>query len=276
MNKKKEILIIAILIIVEVGFIIIGGINKSYIHMDEAYSLGLASYDKTEIQANEDFYNNWHTKEYYEDYLAVNDDEKGNYGVVYENQKNDVHPPLYYLILRFAMGFSINHFSKWPGIIINIIIYILITLVMYQILQKLLKNEKNQKEKSMIIAFMSSITLASITTALYIRMYALATLNILIAVLLHIKLLESKEKNTKILVLIGISTLVRCINTLLLFILPRNAIYNIYIKIHKTKGIQKSNKLHYNNGNKWNNIINNMAVFNKAYVFWVQRARRNR
>ena len=28
----------------------------AYIHMDEAYSLGLASYDKVEIQDNEDFY----------------------------------------------------------------------------------------------------------------------------------------------------------------------------------------------------------------------------
>ena len=123
--------------------------------MDEAYSLGLASYDKTEIQANDDFYDNWHNKEYYEDYLTVNEDEIGNYSQVYENQKNDVHPPLYYLILRFAMGFNVGHFSKWPGVIINIIIYIFITLFMYFILQKLLKNESRVKEKSIILAFIS-------------------------------------------------------------------------------------------------------------------------
>ncbi len=207
-NKKKELLVIIIVLILQTIIFVIAGIQKAYIHMDEAYSLGLASYDKTEIQANDDFYDNWHSKEYYEDYLTVNDDEVGKYSQVYENQKNDVHPPLYYLILRFAMGFNIGKYSKWPGIIINIIIYIFITLFMYLILQKLLKGKEKSKEKSIILAFISSITMASLTTAIYIRMYALATLNVLIITFLHIKLLESKKTDFKLLTLIGISVLV--------------------------------------------------------------------
>ena len=78
-NKKKEILIVTLFLIIQTLIYVICCFQKSYIHMDEAYSLGLASYDKTEIQANEDFYNTWHTKEYYEDYLCVNDDEIGQY-----------------------------------------------------------------------------------------------------------------------------------------------------------------------------------------------------
>ena len=139
-QKSKITIMLIIAIVIQTIFFIIAGINKSYIHMDEAYSLGLASYDKVEIQENQDFYNTWHTKEYYEDYLTVNEDEKGNFAQVYENQKNDVHPPLYYLILRIAMGFNIGSYSKWPGIIVNIIIYIFITIFMYLILQKLLKS----------------------------------------------------------------------------------------------------------------------------------------
>ncbi len=206
-TKTKEILIVILFLIAQTIVYIVGGIEKSYIHMDEAYSLGLASYDKVEIQDNEDFYDTWHTKDYYDDYLSVQEDEIGEYSQVYENQKNDVHPPLYYLILRFAMGFNVGHFSKWPGVIVNIIIYIFITLVMYFILQKLLKNETKVKEKSIILAFVSSITMASLTNVLYIRMYALSTLNILIITLLHIKLLESKELNIKLLICIGISVL---------------------------------------------------------------------
>ena len=204
-NKKKEILIITIVLILQTIIFTIAGTQKVYIHMDEAYSLGLASYDKTEIQANDDFYDNWHNKEYYEDYLTVNEDEVGMYSQVYENQKNDVHPPLYYLILRFVMGFNVGKYSKWPGIIVNMIIYLFITLVMYLILQKLLKGREKVKEKSIILAFISSITMASLTTVLYIRMYALATLNVLILTYLHIKLLESKDINLKLLFFIGLS-----------------------------------------------------------------------
>ncbi len=204
-QKSKITIMLIIAIVIQTIFFIIAGINKSYIHMDEAYSLGLASYDKVEIQENQDFYNTWHTKEYYEDYLTVNEDEKGNFAQVYENQKNDVHPPLYYLILRIAMGFNIGSYSKWPGIIVNIIIYIFITIFMYLILQKLLEGKNQYKEKSVILALLSSITLASITNVIYIRMYALTTLNILITTYLHLKLLGQKENNIKLLILIGIT-----------------------------------------------------------------------
>ena len=208
LNKKREILIIGIVLIIQTVIFIIVGANKEYIHMDEAYSLGLASYDKVEIQDSEDFYDKWHNGEYYEDYLTVNDDEIGQYSQVYINQKNDVHPPIYYLLLRIAMGFNLNSYSKWPGIIINMIIYIFMTIFTYLILQKLFEGKKWCKEKSIILALISSITMASLTTVIYIRMYALSALNILITAFLHIKLYDSKQLKPKLLVLIGITALI--------------------------------------------------------------------
>ena len=169
---------------------------------------GLASYNKTEIQNNNDFYNMWHSKEYYKDYLTVNENEKFMFSQVYENQKNDNHPPLYYLILRIAMGFNINQYSKWTGIILNIIIYAFITIFMYLIISKFLKGQNKYKEKSIILTFISSITLSSLTNVLFIRMYALSTLNIVITTYLHLKLLEKESKNNMLLVGIGISALI--------------------------------------------------------------------
>ena len=206
--KIKEKTIIVIILIIQTIIFVIAGINKSYIHMDEAYSLGLTNYNKVEIQQNEDFYNTWHNKEYYEDYLSVNDNEKNNFLPVYENQKNDVHPPLYYLFLRIAMQFNIGSFSKWPGIILNIIIYLFITIFMYLILRKLFAKSENSQIKSAFLALISSLTLASINNAIYIRMYALSSLNILIITYLHLKLAEKKGNNYKLLVAIGISALV--------------------------------------------------------------------
>ena len=203
-TPKKEKIALLIIIIIQTIIFIIMGINKEYIHIDEAYSLGLANYNKVEIQDNEDFYNNWHTGQYYEDYLAVQDKDIGQYWQVYENQKNDVHPPLYYLLLRIFMVFSINKFSIWPGVSLNIIIYAFITVFMYLITNKLFENKK----KSLIIAFASSIILASLNTVIYIRMYALATLNILITTFLHIKLLDEEKTNIRLLITIGMSALV--------------------------------------------------------------------
>lgn len=169
---------------------------------------GLASYNKTEIQNNNDFYNVWHNKEYYKDYLTVNENEKFMFSQVYENQKNDSHPPLYYLILRIAMGFNINQYSKWTGIVINIIIYIFVTIFMYLIISKLLQGKEKYKEKSVILAFISSIMLSAVTNVIFIRMYALSTLNIVITTYLHLKLLEKESKNNMILIGICISALI--------------------------------------------------------------------
>lgn len=206
-NKKIEIIIITLLIIIQTAILVFAGTWKQYLHIDEAYSYGLASYDKVELSDNEDFFNNWHDKNYYEDYLSLQDDEKGEYKQVYENQKNDVHPPLYYLILRVAMNFTKGHFSMWSGIGINIIIYVFITIFTYLILQKMLSNEKYAKEKSIILAFVSSITMASLSNVTYIRMYVLLTLEVLITLYLHIKLLENKDLNKTLLLTIGISVL---------------------------------------------------------------------
>ena len=54
----------------------------------------------------------------------------------------------------------------------------------------------------------SSLTLASINNVIYIRMYALATLNIVITTYLHLKLLDTKGNNYKLLTAIGILALV--------------------------------------------------------------------
>lgn len=67
------------------------------------------------------------------DYLTVNQNEEWNLKPVYENQKNDVHPPLYYLLLRISASFAIDRFSKWSGIILNIIIFTVSNVLVFKI-----------------------------------------------------------------------------------------------------------------------------------------------
>ena len=97
------------------------------------------------------------------------------------------------------------------------IIYAFVTIFMYLILNKILKDKYKYKEKSAIIAMVSSLVLASITNVIYIRMYALSTLNVLITTYLHLMLLEKKEIDYKLLIFIGI--------------------YNVCNKIYKRKKI---------------------------------------
>ena len=200
LNKKTVIIIlIAILILQTIVYVYIGT-KKSYIHIDEGYSYGLINYDKLDITNNEDFCDTWHTKEYYNDYLTISEEEKGDWTPVYEQQKNDVHPPFYYLLLRIADSFSIGHFSIWPGIILNIVIHIGITIFTYLIASKLFNN----KIYGLGIALVGGLTVASLETILLTRMYALAALGILVVTYLHLINLDNDKIDIKNLIAIGI------------------------------------------------------------------------
>ena len=207
-NNKKEIIIIAIILLVQTIVFVVAGFKKSYLHMDEALSIALTHYDKLYIQDNEDFFNTWHNSEYYKDYMTIDEEEKNDFKPVYENQKNDVHPPLYYLLLRIAENFNIGSFSKWPAIILNIIIYLFTTVFMYLIIKKLLTGFSHYKEKSAILALISGLIMSSINNVIYIRMYALANMCIVITTYLHLRLLDKGEKNNMLLFAIGLIALI--------------------------------------------------------------------
>lgn len=195
-KKNQNAILTCILIstiMLQVLLHILYGIEKPYFHIDEGYSYGLMNYDKVDIMNNDDFYNTWHTKDYYMDYFSISSEEEGDFSPVYENQKNDVHPPFYYLILRIASMFTINSFSKWTGIIPNIIIFIITSVFVYLIATKIFKN----KIYGVFIVLVNGFTLASIDTTIFIRMYALNALNLLIIAYLHMINFNKKELSIK-------------------------------------------------------------------------------
>lgn len=152
--------------------------------MDEMYSFGLMNYNKLNIADNEDFQNVWHNKEYYLDYLTVNQNEKWNLKPVYENQKNDVHPPLYYLLLRISASFTIDRFSKWSGIILNIIIFTVSNVLVFKIAKELSKSNIY----GIIGCVINGFSLIALNSNSYIRMYELANLMTLFLTWFHLKM----------------------------------------------------------------------------------------
>lgn len=193
---------ISLIIIIQTVVYIVAGMGKAYIHMDEAYSLSLSNYDKIQIQENDDFYNHWHDAEYYKDYLVVNEDERGDFAPVYNNQRDDVHPPLFYLLLRLGMELTPGEFNKWTGITINILAFAVNTVFLYLIVDKLLGKERSRRVKAFVLTLVASITIAAISTVMYIRMYALLTMWVTITMYLHMLLLDGKKVNPKVLVLL--------------------------------------------------------------------------
>lgn len=205
--SKSKIFWIVLIIIVQSIVYMLAGMGKSYMHMDEAYSYGLANYERTEIIENEDFANTWHDSEYYERYLVVDADERWDLAAVYNNQRDDVHPPLQYFFLRLMMELTPGEFSWWTGIVLNMIFFAVNTAFLFLVIEKLLADEKSKVVKTAVLTLAASVTIAAVSTVIYVRMYAMLTMWVTITAYLHLRLIEAKKVEPKLLVAVGIVAL---------------------------------------------------------------------
>ena len=225
--KKLEILALVLIILVQSLIFVPFVMNKTYLHIEEARALGHASGDVAEIQDNENFYDTWHSGEYYNDYLTLDDGKGIDIVEVYKNQMGDTTPPLYFILLRCAMSIGGGELSFWYGAIINMIAYVFITVFLYLITRKLFVGEKHAQLKSVALTFLASITLGTLSNAIYTGMFSLVTLAVLILAYQHVKMYENGKATAPVLVGIGIVSFIGLITSYycLLFIFPMYVLF---------------------------------------------------
>ncbi len=205
--KQSRVFWIALIIVIQTVVYGVAGANKAYMHMDEGYSYGSANYNKLEILDNENFNNRWHPAEYYKAYLVTDWYERWDFAPVYNNQRDDVHPPLFHLFLRLMMELTPGEFTFWTGIALNMIVFAVNAVFLYLVVEKLLAKEKNSVMKAGILTLAASVTIAAIGTVIYIRMYAMLAMWVTITAYLHLRLMEEEKVQPKLLAAIGVTAL---------------------------------------------------------------------
>ena len=144
---------------------------KSGMFIDEIYTYGLSNshympfighgdHDRIEEQiiTRDDFY----------DYLAVTDSEPGfDFGSVYYNQVQDVHPPLYYWLLNVCSSLARDQFSKWIGLIPDLILYLGVLVLLYALGMELF----DHRAVSATTALLYGLSQVGLSTMLMIRMF---------------------------------------------------------------------------------------------------------
>ncbi len=181
--KKYDKIILIIILILQIIAIIYATSKRKFYHIDEFYSHGLMQYKRAFIFENEDFKNNWHTSDYFKDYLTITNENKWNFSAIYKNQIEDVHPPIWYLFLRIACMFNMNNFSIWPGTILNIIFFIFSSIMLYLIG----KNVFGNNCYALLLCLLNGFSIGSIETVMFVRMYQLFILECLLLVYWHLK-----------------------------------------------------------------------------------------
>lgn len=126
----------------------------------------------------------WMSGQEYKDYLCVSESNTFNYASVYYNQRGDVHPPLFYILLHTVCSVFQGTFSKWYGLAINITALLLTLAVLYRMVEKYLGG----KMTALSAAAVYGLSAGLVSSAMLIRMYALLTLMTVSFCYIHLRI----------------------------------------------------------------------------------------
>ena len=188
--RENRILLLIILISVLVS--VFFGFRKEGMFLDELYSYGLSNSHYAPFVENikgGNFIDKVITNDELSDYITVAKGEGFNYGSVYYNQSQDVHPPLFYMLLHTVCSFFPGMFSKWFGLGLNMAIFAL-TLIMLYKTSELIFNNKNV---SCIAALFYGLSHAALSTVNMIRMYMLLAFFTVLLAYFILKFLRQKK-----------------------------------------------------------------------------------
>ena len=164
--------------------------RKSGMFIDEIYTYGLSnsSYAPyiTDIKGGSAL-GQVITRQELFDYVAVTEGEGFDFGSVYYNQAMDVHPPLYYWLFNAVSSLFPNTFSKWTGLALDYVIYMLALVCLYRLVKTLL----GSRDIACAAVILYGLSLLGLSTMLMIRMYVLLTmLSLLLAWLIVLRFPE--------------------------------------------------------------------------------------
>lgn len=196
MTKPKIYRIILLVILILQVVVLLGfGMKKQGYFIDEIYSYGLSNGNYKPFVVSYDVFDRWIDQTPFHEYMTVQEGEQFDYGSVYYNQTQDVHPPLYYMVLHTVCSFFSDQYSKWMGIGVNLLFFALCNIFIYLLGKEMLAGFGVQSAECLALAAMAlwGFSAGGITTAIYIRMYMLLTLFTVIFMYHHVRMVRNGQ-----------------------------------------------------------------------------------
>ena len=84
---------------------------------------------------------NWITGEFLHDWISVQEDGRFAIMSIHRNVRDDVHPPLYFMLLNCLSSFFVDEVTLFPGHLINVIAGTVLCALMYLVMRKIFKDK---------------------------------------------------------------------------------------------------------------------------------------
>ncbi len=182
-NKLLFKILLGVVLLVQLAVMFYWGTQKQGYHIDEMHTYELSTYEYVSFYSNLDNYIQWYDGSYFLGSISADGDELFNFSRVNQNQMMDVHPPLYYYIINIAMSLFEGVHSKWIGIVPNMVIAMITTVVMYLLALRLMK----KRSIALLVAAFFALNIGTMSTVIFIRMYAMLTMWVVALLYYHLK-----------------------------------------------------------------------------------------
>ena len=192
-SKEGRIILGVLLFFLLSANLLYWGSKKEGFFCDELYSYHFTHqlqnpYITEERETEGTWLNNWHSSDYFQDYLTLTEEEKFNLSGVWETIKEDVHPPFFYLLMNlsssvFSTAFP-GIFTKWSGIFVNIFFFLLTILFLW----KLAKELTTSDFWAAAVCILYGFSAGAVSTVVFIRMYTIFTCLVVLFTYLNVLL----------------------------------------------------------------------------------------
>ena len=174
-EKFRRIWALALVLILVTGVCFLFSCRKQGMFIDEIYTYGLSNSSYRPFLSGLKYDPIAHravSRAELLDYVSITGDEGFDFGSVYYNQVHDVHPPLYYWLFNIASTFARDSYSKWTGLVLDYLIYLLCLAALYALVRRLGGSRYNAAASALLYG----LSMIGLSTMLMIRMYVLLTL----------------------------------------------------------------------------------------------------
>ncbi|MCC6107252.1 MAG: glycosyltransferase family 39 protein [Atopobium sp.] len=198
-------LCLAALLLVQLAVMTYYALAKQGFFVDELWSYGLAnSLYFPHLFGNGAMEGKWLTPQVFHSYLEVDPGEQFRFDSVVYNLSQDAHPPLFFMVLHAVSSFFPGTFSKWYGIVPNMVYYVISALALYRLSRKMLKSDY----KALVPVLWWGFCAGTISLVIFIRMYMMASMFVMMLLNVHYDLIvEHDERYIKFVQLLALSFL---------------------------------------------------------------------
>ena len=172
-----------IILVLQLLMCILVGAKKQGFHEDEYYSYFSSNRTAGLFVTDRE----WQDTRTIKDEFVVIPGQGFNYSLVSTVQSWDVHPPLYYDILHTACSILPRLFSKWLGIVVNMIAFTLSWFLLLMLMELLRVSDVTK----LLVLAIWGFNPMTISFVMFTRMYMWMTAFIICCALLHIRLLQA-------------------------------------------------------------------------------------